>query len=98
MSGSYSGSGSASYHQRMLADNGYYSAANVAACANTKIEPLIAMGHQPHHQPLGRALRNAAASAERRNAGRGHGASAEDPGGPGALRAAQADSGAGVWI
>ena len=36
----------------LLADNGYYSAANVAACANAKIEPLIAMGRQPHHPPL----------------------------------------------
>ena len=36
----------------LLADNGYLSAANVAACAQAKIEPLIAMGRQPHHPPL----------------------------------------------
>ena len=36
----------------LLADTGYFSAANVAACANAKIEPLIAMGRQPHHPPL----------------------------------------------
>ena len=36
----------------LLADTGYFSAANVAACAQAKIEPLIAMGRQPHHPPL----------------------------------------------
>jgi hypothetical protein len=38
--------------QSMLADNGYFSAANVAACAAAKIEPVIAIGRQPHHPPL----------------------------------------------
>ena len=38
--------------ERLLADTGYFSAANVAACAQAKIEPLIAMGRQPHHPPL----------------------------------------------
>jgi transposase len=38
--------------ETMLADNGYFSTANVAACAATEIEPLIAMGRQPHHPPL----------------------------------------------
>jgi len=36
----------------MLADSGYFSAANVAACATAAIEPLIAMGRQPHYPPL----------------------------------------------
>jgi transposase len=36
----------------LLADNGYFSAANVAACAAAKIEPLIALGRQPHHPSL----------------------------------------------
>src|SRR6202453_1763183 len=45
---------------------------------------------------VGRALRSGAGSAGTSNAGRGHGASAEDAGRPGALRAAQADAGAGV--
>jgi transposase len=36
----------------LLADTGYFSAANVAACAKAGIEPLIAMGRQPHHPPL----------------------------------------------
>jgi len=38
--------------ESMLADNGYFSAANVAACAAAEIEPVIAMGRQPHHPPL----------------------------------------------
>jgi len=33
----------------LLADNGYFSEANVAACAAANIEPLIATGRQPHH-------------------------------------------------
>jgi len=31
---------------------GYFSAGNVAACEAAAIEPLIAMGRQPHHPPL----------------------------------------------
>jgi len=36
----------------LLADTGYFSAANVSACAEAEIEPLIAMGRQPHYPPL----------------------------------------------
>ena len=36
----------------LLADNGYYSEANVMACEAADIEPLIALGRQPHHPPL----------------------------------------------
>jgi len=45
----------------MLADHGYFSAANVTACVTAQIEPLIAMGRQPHYPPL--AERFAAAPA-----------------------------------
>jgi transposase len=38
--------------ETLLADAGYFSAANVAACAAAGIEPLIALGRQPHHRPL----------------------------------------------
>lgn len=38
--------------ETLLADAGYFSAANVEACAAAGIEPLIAMGRQPHHPPL----------------------------------------------
>ena len=36
----------------LLADAGYFSDANVNACAEAGIDPLIAMGRQSHHQPL----------------------------------------------
>ena len=36
----------------LLADTGYFSATNVAACEAAGIDPLIAMGRQPHHPPL----------------------------------------------
>lgn len=38
--------------EALLADNGYFSAANVAACAAAGIAPLIAAGRQPHHPSL----------------------------------------------
>ena len=38
--------------ETLLADNGYFSEANVALCEVAKIEPLIALGRQPHHQSL----------------------------------------------
>jgi transposase len=38
--------------ETMLADSGYFSAANVAACVTAEVEPLIAMGRQPHYLPL----------------------------------------------
>jgi transposase len=36
----------------LLADNGYFSAANVTACAAAAVTPLIAMGREPHHPSL----------------------------------------------
>ena len=47
--------------ETLLADNGYFSAANVTACAAANIEPLIATGREPHHPSL--AERFAAAPA-----------------------------------
>ena len=38
--------------ETLLADTGYFSEANVQACAAAAIDPLIAMGRQPHHPPL----------------------------------------------
>ena len=38
--------------ETLLADNGYFSEANVTLCEAAKIEPLIALGRQPHHQSL----------------------------------------------
>ena len=40
----------------LLADSGYFSAANVDACAKAGIEPLIATGRQPHYPPLSERL------------------------------------------
>jgi transposase len=39
--------------ETLLADAGYFSAANVEACRQAELEPLIAMGCQPHHPPPG---------------------------------------------
>jgi hypothetical protein len=38
--------------ETLLADTGYFSEANVQACRAAEVEPLIAMGRQPHHPPL----------------------------------------------
>ena len=38
--------------EHLLADTGYFSAANVDACEKAGLEPVIAMGRQPHHPPL----------------------------------------------
>jgi Transposase DDE domain len=38
--------------ETLLADAGYFSEANVDACAQAGIDPLIAMGRQSHHPPL----------------------------------------------
>ena len=37
----------------LLADNGYFSECNVNACTAAGIEPVIAMGREPHHPSLG---------------------------------------------
>jgi transposase len=39
--------------ETLLADTGYFSAGNVAACEAAEIEPLIAMARQKHHPSLG---------------------------------------------
>jgi transposase len=38
--------------ETLPADTGYFSEANVQACVAAEIDPLIAMGRQPHHPPL----------------------------------------------
>lgn len=38
--------------QTLVADNGFFSQANVVACAQTGIEPLLAIKRESHHQPL----------------------------------------------
>ncbi|MFZ1963376.1 MAG: IS1182 family transposase, partial [Roseiarcus sp.] len=48
--------------ENLLADTGYFSAANVEACEEAGIEPMIAMGRQPHHPPLNERLEPAPAA------------------------------------
>ena len=38
--------------ETLLADTGYFSEDNVNACEKAGVEPIIAMGRQPHHPPL----------------------------------------------
>jgi hypothetical protein len=38
--------------ETLLADNGYFSEANVALCAAAQIDPMIALGRQSHYPPL----------------------------------------------
>jgi hypothetical protein len=38
--------------ETLLADNGYFSEANVKACEAGKVEPLIAIGREGHHPSL----------------------------------------------
>ena len=38
--------------ETVLADNGYFSEANVTACGAAGVEPLIALGRDAHHQSL----------------------------------------------
>ena len=44
--------GKTSAAETLLADNGYFSEANVTLCAAANIAPLIVLGRQPHHQSL----------------------------------------------
>ncbi len=45
--------------EHVLADTGYFSAGNVEACEKDGVEPVIAMGRQPHHPPLSERLEKA---------------------------------------
>jgi hypothetical protein len=50
--------------ENLLADTGYFSAANVEACEEAGVEPMIAMGRQPHHPPLAERFEKAPAAPE----------------------------------
>jgi transposase len=45
--------------ERLLADSGYFSSANVDACGTASLEPLIAQGRQTHYPPLSERLAEA---------------------------------------
>src|ERR1700684_2699553 len=44
--------------ETLLADSGYFSQANVEACAAAGIEPLIPQGRQTHYPPLSERFAN----------------------------------------
>ena len=50
--------------ETLLADNGYFSEANVKACAVAGVEPLIALGRDTHHQSLRERFADAPAPPE----------------------------------
>ena len=78
--------------ETLLADNGYFSGANVTACETAGIEPLIATRPTAASSVAARAVRRGAAGAGEPDAGRGHGAPAENARRQEALCAAQADA------
>ena len=78
---------------QLLADAGYFSEANVTACIDAAIDPLLAMGRESHHLPW--QERFAAAGRAGRRGG-AHEASTEDPCRACGVGAAQADRGTGV--
>jgi len=82
--------------ETLLADAGYFSAANVEACRQAEVEPLIAMGRQPHHPPLGERFGRQEPAPENPTPVEAMAPSAEDARRPRALCFAQADAGAGV--
>src|SRR5271157_6211324 len=81
--------------ETLLADAGYFSAANVEACREAGPEPLIAMGRQPHHPPLGERFGREGPALENSTPVEAMAYWLKTPEGPQALRFAQAHAGAG---
>jgi transposase len=50
--------------EHLLADTGYFSGVNVEACEKSGVEPVIAMGRQPHHPPLAERVETPAPAPE----------------------------------
>jgi hypothetical protein len=50
--------------ETLLADSGYFSEANVEACAAAGIEPLIPQGRQTHYPPLSERFAQAPSAPE----------------------------------
>ena len=80
----------------LLADTGYFSAGNVAACREGWRRACHRDGPTAASSAAERAVREGAGRSKGPDAGRGDGASVEDGAGPRALRLAQTDPGAGV--
>jgi transposase len=51
--------------ETLLADNGYFSEANVALCAAAQIDPMIALGRQSHYPSLSERFAEAAPAPEK---------------------------------
>ena len=73
----------------LLADNGYYSAANVRACEAAGVTPNIAMGRARHHPPVEQCRIPPLPLVP--DAGPGDGGSLIDAGSPGPLRRTEFD-------
>ena len=82
--------------ETLLADTGYFSAANVRGLPGGGDRAADRAGPRGPPSLPGRALRRGAARAGKSDAGRGHGPPAEDAGGQEALRPAQTHPGTGL--
>ena len=82
--------------ETLLADAGYFSAANVEACREANLEPLIAMGRQPHHPPLGERFARQGPAPKNPTPVEAMAHRLKTPEGRKLYRLAQADAGAGV--
>ena len=80
----------------LLADNGYFSEANVNACQTAGIEPVIALGREAHHPSLAERFAATTPAPENPTARRSNGISAQHAAGPRTLCAAQANAGTGI--
>ena len=83
--------------EALLADNGYYSEPNVKACVEEKLTPFIAAGREGHHLPLEQRWADPPPAGCRRRCRRDDETPAQDPPGPGHLRASQMHRGTRVW-
>jgi len=79
--------------ETLLADNGYFSDANVALCAAAQIDPMIALGRQSHHPSLAERFAKAPPAPENPDAARGHEPSSADAEGKKLYALRKADSG-----
>ena len=82
--------------ETLLADSGYFSEANVNACAEAEIAPLITPGRETPSSLLEGPLRRRAAAPGEPDAAGSDDTSTGDARGPATLRPAQANAGTGV--
>ena len=80
----------------LLADNGYFSDANVMLCAAAQIDPMIALGRQSHYPSLSERFVEAPPAPDNPTPLEAMSHRLQTPAGQKALRPAQADAGTGV--